>query len=159
VRDRWAVKSVKGEPAEPLPQDASPTASPEAVVAAQLAALAELDVQRCFNFASPANKAAIGDNLSRFAEMLQVPAYSILLGHKVSNVLSTKQLTSKKFVCVCGVEGTETAPGSESLQPRRAVFIWILSLQKMEGSYLNCWMTDAVYRGDDSAMLFQAGGS
>lgn len=153
VRDRWSVMTVKGEPSGSLPMDASPSVPPEAVVSAQLAALAELDVQRCFNFASPGNKAAIGDSVSRFAEMLQVPAYSLLLGHSEYDVLRNKQLGANRFVAVVAVKGTQ----AEELVS--GIYIWILSLQRIEGRYHNCWMTDAVYRGDNAAKFIQPGGA
>jgi len=153
VRDRWSVESVKGEPCGALPSDASPEVPPEAVVGAQLGALADLDVQRCFNFASPANKAAIGDSVSRFAEMLQVPAYALLLGHSGHRLLRTKQMGARKFVAVCEVKGTQGG------DPATGIYIWVLSLQAIEGRYHNCWMTDAVYRGDIASKFIQPGGA
>jgi hypothetical protein len=47
---------------------------------------------RCFNFASPANRVAFQDNLALFGSMLRAPAYSVLLGHRDSEVLRTKQV-------------------------------------------------------------------
>ena len=47
VRERWAVVSVTGEPADEEPlREPTPMASPEAVVQAQLQACQELDMQR-----------------------------------------------------------------------------------------------------------------
>eukprot|EP00193_Tetraselmis_chui_P019350 CAMPEP_0177792002 /NCGR_PEP_ID=MMETSP0491_2-20121128/24270_1 /TAXON_ID=63592 /ORGANISM="Tetraselmis chuii, Strain PLY429" /LENGTH=372 /DNA_ID=CAMNT_0019314343 /DNA_START=152 /DNA_END=1270 /DNA_ORIENTATION=+ len=151
---RWAVTHVQGEPADSHPAVASPTVSPEAVVMSQLAALAELDVQRCFAFTSPANREVIANDAGRFAEMLQSQEYGILLGHARSRVLLTRQVSRTEFTCLCEVEGTVEAPGGGDapvLHDRCALFVWTVCLQQSgrigDGSH-NCWLTEDVYRSN-----------
>ena len=146
VAERWCLSSITGEPAcDTLPSDPSPAVPPEAVVGAQLEALQQLDVRRCYNFASPANRVAFNNNVDLFSDMLNVPAYSVLLAHSSAEVLETKQVSVTKFMAVAGIRGGREHHGES------AVFVWVCTLQpEHASSFANCWLTDAVYRADSA---------
>jgi len=147
VAERWVVCSITGEPADQLlPCEPSPAVPPEAVVTAQLEALRELDIKRCYNFASPANRVAFNNNVDLFISMLSVPAYSVLLAHSSAEILETKQISPFKFMAVVGVRGGREHQGVS------AVFVWVCSLQPEHATaFADCWLTDAVYRADSAA--------
>lgn len=115
---------------------------PTFVPQAQLESLRDLNIQRCYNFASPSNRAAFKDDLAHFGSMLRTPAYQVLLGHASSEILETKQVSTSTFIAVCGINSNQG----------RAVFIWVCTLQPPGSALLpNCWLTDAVYRADSAA--------
>lgn len=69
---------------------------------AQLEALAASDAARVFRFASPANQAATGPSVDRFAEMLGAPQYRPLLGHLGAEVLRSVQMKPDVALLIVG---------------------------------------------------------
>jgi hypothetical protein len=71
-----------------LMQDSpGPTVGPEAVLARQLLALQQGDVEASYAFASPANRASTGP-IDRFATLLESPIYRPLTRHLEHEVSS-----------------------------------------------------------------------
>jgi len=70
---------------------------PEEIVAAQLLALQEDDMQRVYDFASPNNKASVQNDLNVFAKMVrQTPQYAPLIKHENAQLLLTTTKTKKR---------------------------------------------------------------
>merc|ERR1719197_688777 len=77
----------------------SPALAPISVVESQMAALAEGDVQRCYQFASPSNKKITGPWQKFEILVRQSPAYAPLVSCSSFEVLSALQLTDSKYLC------------------------------------------------------------
>ena len=129
------------ETAAPEATEPDPSLTPEQVIAIQLYALQnnsrlenDRGIEITFNFASPANRATTGP-LPQFITMVKEPLYNVMLDF----------------------DSFETAPierDGENVQQRvtlihkhgrYAIFVWVLSKQT-QAPYVNCWMTDAVFR-------------
>lgn len=130
------VGCCKGEGKVP-PKQPSPEIEPADVVQAQLQALRDNDFVTLFEFASPKNKAHTGP-LSRFTEMIQGRAYSMMLGHKSAEVLSTLSVAPERF---------QQRVRITSSNGKRAIFSWSLSRQETD-PFQDCWMTDSVHRDE-----------
>ena len=89
MRKRWMLRSVRGEPAAAASPRPSPAHSPEAVLEAQLSALADQRYTDVFAHASPANRRATGP-VQKFARMLNAPAFAGLLGHEAAETLQRR---------------------------------------------------------------------
>lgn len=75
----------------------TPGAPPIDVVHSQLLALQQGDIERCFNFASPANQRSTGPK-ARFEMMVRhEPAYSPLVGCTSFEVLSALSVNDKRW--------------------------------------------------------------
>jgi hypothetical protein len=156
---RWALAGVCGEPgAEDHPPERPGVAhGPEAVVRAQLDALARRDARGAWAFAAPANRAAFGDDLAAFADMLRGETYGPLLGHAESEVLNSEMLgaaggggggeAEAKCVCVVGVTAAPAPDARPGAPPERSVFIWTLGAQAADaGPEAGCWCVESVLR-------------
>lgn len=117
----------------------SPDLAPEAVVEAQLAALADNDtpdvdagIELTWSLAHPSNRAATGP-LERFAEMLHSPTYGALINHTRHTVRETERLSDAVAfeVQVVAADG--------------ALWRYQWVLEKVEGGELaGCWLSTAV---------------
>ncbi|GFR47118.1 hypothetical protein Agub_g8805 [Astrephomene gubernaculifera] len=156
----WQLISVTGEPAgEPAgweeeagrrevdeggewyAKQSHPSLGPEAVVQAQLAALASEDVATVFSFASPANKALTGP-LERFELLLRNPVYRPLLRHRHVTSVRRTMLASDSYSELVKVVSDNTGMPQQAVE---MTYLWHLSRQpeSLEG-VANCWMTDSV---------------
>jgi hypothetical protein len=122
--------------AAPLAQP-SAQLRPEEVVRRQLDALrenghGEEGIRRCYQFASPFNRAATGP-FSRFAEMVRSPPYDVMLRATDTLVGAAVEREGRAAVLVTIVDPTRSVH----------VFRFILSKQR-HAPYEDCWMTDAV---------------
>ena len=121
----------------------SPGLSPLAVVEAQLEALAAGDVQTCFAFASPQNKAATGP-WQRFEIMVrQTPAYSPLVSCTSFEVLSALSLSEDRWQARVAVRPAGSSSAPFAVANPLCYFRWELS-QQAEGECAGCWMVDGV---------------
>jgi hypothetical protein len=115
----------------------SPRFSPEEVIALQIGALSsegdvKARIQRCFRFASPANRAYTGP-LDRFVRMVQSPSYSSLLYAKQFLVGRASRDNQEAQLLLTVVDG----------DGKLHLFRCFLSKQ-IGGEFADCWMTDAV---------------
>ncbi len=128
------------EPAQPMADaQPAPKLSPEDVVRAQMKSLSaagsvQTRIDRCYRFASPANRAHTGP-IQRFATMIQSPKYAVLLNAKHFLVGRAMQNGREAHLLLTVVD----ANGNLSL------FRCFLSKQTA-APYADCWMTDAVIR-------------
>ena len=161
------LRSVRGEPA-PASAGADATGAgaaaaavrrpapahpPEAVVAAQLAALQEERFADVFAHASPSNRAATGP-LPRFARMLHAPAYAPLLGHGGAETLQRLQPSVDVFMelvrvtpAAGGAGGSAATGGGSGGGGGGVTFLWVLSRQPADADadgVAHCWMVDSV---------------
>jgi hypothetical protein len=163
---RWALAGVCGEPgADDHPPERPGVAhGPEAVVRAQLDALQRRDVRAAWAFAAPANRAAFGDDLAAFADVLRGETYGPLLGHAESEVLKSEMLgaagggarsggegeearAEAKCVVVVGVTAAPAPDARPGAPPERSVFIWTLGAQAAgAGPEAGCWCVESVLR-------------
>lgn len=121
----------------------APSLSPVQVVQAQLSALQKGDVQRCFEFASPANKKATGP-WQRFEIMVrQTPAYAPLVCCTRFEVVGALPLGSDAYKCRARVwpAGGSSAPFAVATPVLD--YDWMLSRQR-EGPMQGCWAVDSV---------------
>ncbi|KAG2450290.1 hypothetical protein HYH02_004798 [Chlamydomonas schloesseri] len=122
------------------PRGPHPCVPPEAVVAAQLAALKANDPATVFAFASPGNQAATGP-LERFATMLQNPMYRPLLRHRTAAPYRRKMLGPTSYSEVAKVVSDNTGMDNTV----EMVYLWELSKQgPAAGPFEGCWMVDGV---------------
>lgn len=149
VVKKWFLKGITGEPACPgdVPSKPEPCWGPEAVVQAQLEALAIDDVAGVFRFASPQNQEATGP-VERFGAMLQSEGYRLLVGHLAAEVLRTVQMQADVALVIVGVRSN--VPTSEPGVTQRGVFSWTVRLQEAGAvtpggeAVHDCWMTESV---------------
>jgi hypothetical protein len=91
-RRGWALAAARGEPAWPdAPLSPSPEHPPEAVVAAQLEALRDMDAFTAWRFLAPAARPAFGGAAERFAAALEGPPLAPLLLHGASEPVMRRQ--------------------------------------------------------------------
>lgn len=117
----------------------SPELSPEDVVQKQMQALSAAGpvaerIDRCYRFASPANREHTGP-IERFSAMVQGPAYQALLDATHFLVGRATRQKNEAYLLVTTVD----AAGELTL------FRFFLSKQE-KAPYAGCWMTDAVIR-------------
>lgn len=123
------------------PTEPNPKLTAEAVVAAQLHALAHNDepqpdqgIRIAFRFASPDNKKTTGP-VDRFIRMVRGPTYALMLNHRSARfgeMMMVEDSARQKVTLT-------TADGG------RATYVFILSKQPGPPCP-GCWMTDAVIR-------------
>ena len=151
---RRAASAADDEAA--LPRRPTPGAAPEDVVAAQMNALRDGDVMRCFKFASPANKAVTGP-WKRFASMLQGnPDYAPMVRcSRWAFVGAISPSEDRKVVRVrVFPAGGSSAPFAI---PPLLEYNFVLSRQPDYAAdddrraYANCWVTDSVVVADQAA--------
>jgi hypothetical protein len=152
VVNKWFIKGLQGEPADPeIPLSPSTEHGPEAIILAQLAGLKSQDAREVFKFASPKNKSAFNGNVELFSEMLGSEAYFPLLGHVDAKILRSTQMTASRNFAVVGVTSNG---GGEKSPPQKWLYGWSLALQEdnngdsdggVENKNKGCWMTEAVY--------------
>ncbi|GLC33028.1 hypothetical protein PLESTF_000134100 [Pleodorina starrii] len=161
----WQLVAVTGEAMEPEPEmclgpegvgreeaaaaaaeaviggsQPHPSLPPEAVIGAQLEALAREDVAAVFAFASPANKAVTGP-LERFTALFQNPVYRPLLRHRAAEPLHMASRRPGHHSAVVKIISANTGMPQEV----EMVFYWKLSRQAPDAeAHANCWMTDSV---------------
>lgn len=92
----------------------------------------DMRIQRCYVFASPANRIHTGP-LQRFAKMVQAPEYRPLLNAKHFLVGRATERDGEAHLLVTTVDDTG----------HLTLFRFFLSKQK-DSPFKNCWMTDAV---------------
>ena len=113
-----------------------PSLAPTDIVRIQLQSLASVDfdqgVQRCFAFASPANRQLTGP-AERFGKLVQNPPYSIVLSAEDTIVGDPMLLQDGRVQVIVTVISQLEAQS----------FAWTLAKQTAE-PYRNCWMTDSV---------------
>ena len=124
----------------------SPKLSPVEVTEQQLEALKQGDVQSCFEFASPANKANTGP-WQRFELMVrQTPAYSPLVGCTRYAVVGALPTGDSGYRCRVRVwpAGGSSAPFAVAAPV--IDYDWLLSKQpdESEPGVAGCWMVDGV---------------
>ena len=113
------------------------TWQPEEVVRRQLAALRENGlgnegIRRCYQFASPFNRASTGP-LARFEGMVRSPPYNVMLHATETLVGGAVEQDGRAAMLVTIID------------PARSVHVFRFFLSKQhQAPYKNCWMTDAV---------------
>jgi hypothetical protein len=117
----------------------SPELSPEDVIRLQINALSaegplQTRIQRCYEFASPANRLNTGP-VKRFGEMIRQPKYAVLLDAK-HVLVGRASVNGRQAHLLLSVVDSQ---GNLSL------FRCLLSKQTL-AKYIDCWMTDAVVR-------------
>ncbi|KAG2490231.1 hypothetical protein HYH03_011355 [Edaphochlamys debaryana] len=139
----WQLLSVTGEPdmdpEDDVPSAPHPSLPPEAVVAAQVAALRLDDPAGVFAFASPSNQAMTGP-LERFVTLLRNPMYRPLLRHRRATPHRRAMLDANSYSEVVKVVSDNTGMPNSSVE---MVYLWQLTRQKT-GDFAHCWMTDSV---------------
>mmetsp|Transcript_45051 Transcript_45051/g.74738 ORF Transcript_45051/g.74738 Transcript_45051/m.74738 type:complete len:191 (+) Transcript_45051:78-650(+) len=150
-----AADRVDGMDAGPHPaaDQPSPSLTPVEVVDAQLKALQNGDVQRCFRFASPSNKRATGP-WQRFEMMVrQTPAYAPLVGcerYLIVGALSVRADTYRIRARVWPASGVSVPPVNQKTSGFKVPVLdydWELSRQpdnSIDYTCASCWMVDAV---------------
>jgi len=117
----------------------NPQLTPEDVIMLQVKELSaqgplKARIQRCYEFASPANRLNTGP-VDRFAEMIQLPKYAVLLDakHFLVGRASISGRQAHLLLTVVDAQGN------------LCLFRCLLSKQT-RANYVDCWMTDAVVR-------------
>ena len=136
-----SVATVAGLTAHSQP---SPTLKPIDVVEAQLSALKDGNVERCFAFASPMNKRSTGP-WQHFEMMVrQTPAYAPLVSMSSFEVVSGLALGDNKWRCRVCVRPAGSSSMPFALPSAPILFYdWCLS-QQTEEAVRGCWMVDSV---------------
>ena len=138
------LRASRDDAAPALPRRPSPSASAEDVVAAQLNALKDGDVMRCFKFASPANKAATGPWRNFAAMLASNPDYSPMVQcsrWEFVGAISPSDTTKVVRVRIFPAGGS-SAPFAI---PPSVSYNFALSKQPDSGdSVAGCWCTDSV---------------
>ncbi len=143
-----ALNGAAAIPAGAGTQDGEPAPSPELtasdVVRIQVEALrgntpSNKGIEITYRFASPGNKEYTGP-LTRFIDMVSAAPYDRLLNHRSAEYspMAVDGDQARQVVMVIDAAGEETA------------YIWVLSRQT-DGSFKDCWMTDAVIPAEPSA--------
>ncbi|GBF89018.1 hypothetical protein Rsub_01517 [Raphidocelis subcapitata] len=160
MRKRWMLRSVRGEPAAAASPRPSPAHSPEAVLEAQLSALADQRYTDVFAHASPANRRATGP-VQKFARMLNAPAFAGLLGHEAAETLQRLQPSPTVFMALVRVyPGGAARARLEAAAPRpprrgggaarpSLTYLWVLNRQVEASEFANCWMVDSCQPVED----------
>ena len=121
----------------------SPSLAPIEVVNAQLEALSAGDVQRCFEFASPANKQQTGP-WQKFEMMVrQTPAYAPLVSCSSFEVTSALSLTADRYQARVAIKPAGSSSAPFAVAEVQKLYTWMLS-QQSEGEFEGCWMVDGV---------------
>jgi hypothetical protein len=120
----------------------SPKLTPEDVIRLQINALSaegpiKTRIQRCYEFASPANRLNTGP-VKRFGEMIRQPKYAVLLDAKHFLVGRASVNGRQAHLLLTVVDS----------QGNLCLFRCLLSKQT-RATYIDCWMTDAVVRIGD----------
>ncbi|GBF95402.1 hypothetical protein Rsub_08364 [Raphidocelis subcapitata] len=143
----WALVAAAGEPAAPeLPRGPAPEHPPEAVVAAQLEALAALDALTAWRLVGLGGRAAYGGAPERFYAALEAPGLAPLLMHSRSATVMRRQRSGTVYSEVSRV----WMGGGEWRD-----YCWTLSLQQ-DGPFEGCWMVESL-RPVDTAGCAHAG--
>ena len=122
----------------------SPSLAPIEVVNAQLEALSAGDVQRCFEFASPANKQQTGP-WQKFEMMVrQTPAYAPLVSCSSFEVTSALSLTADRYQARVAIKPAGSSSAPFAVAEVQKLYTWMLS-QQSEGEFEGCWMVDRFY--------------
>ncbi|HEX4413281.1 MAG TPA: DUF4864 domain-containing protein [Lacipirellulaceae bacterium] len=134
-----ASKSEVQPRAAEVAAEPSSQLSAEDVVRAQMSALAGEGavmkrIERCYRFASPANREHTGP-IEHFAQMVRAPQYASLLAAKHFLVGKASQEKDSAFILVTTID-----PAGEL-----TLFRFFLSKQT-KSPFAGCWMTDAVIR-------------
>lgn len=122
----------------------SPQLAPEDVISRQVAALSTAGqmpsrIERCYRFASPANRVHTGP-MQRFENMIRSPSYSPLLEARRFLVGRAVKNGREAHLLLTVVDS----------QGRLSLFRCFLSKQS-DAPYAECWMTDAVLRAREVA--------
>jgi hypothetical protein len=112
----------------------TPSTAPEQIIKSQLAALQKDDMTEVFQYASPGNKAQVGGDVNRFAQMVKSGPYQFLIGHSKAELLLESSMFKSKQYLVRVV--------SEDVKIHE--YWWSLSRCNIEGPWLGCYMVDAV---------------
>ncbi len=126
-----------GGSAPPLVRVADPSWTPGQVVQMQLNGLRDAlqqpdGVGRCYEFASPNNRQAIG-SLEQFVTLLKTPAYSVLPGHQGHIIGDSVVSEDTATVLVTVVDSAQVA---------HAFRFWLS--KQATPPFESCWMTEAV---------------
>ena len=118
----------------------TPEINPEEVVKIQLSSLMNNNepylnagIEQTWEFAHPSNRAFTGP-IQRFTQMMYAPSYSVMLDHKMHDILEVKL---DKNIAYFFIELT-------SSEGKMFGFKWTLEKVKEDGIYKDCWMTTAV---------------
>lgn len=134
VVEQWFLHGMEGEAVNSDPPEApTPTCGPEKTAEAQLTYLQQKNVNKVFEFASPANQSSFGNCTDVFKKMLESPQYCHLMGLQSFELLKSVQLQHDKCLLVIGI----VSGGN------KYVYTWILNRQK-DGDRKDCWLCDAV---------------
>ncbi len=122
-----------------------PRLEPREVVQRQVVALGENSalgqnrgIERAYQFASPANRKAVG-SLPRFSELLRNPGYRPLLNNRSARYSEPVFENGRAAVSV----------RVTSIAGRTVDYVFFLSRSQRAGCQ-GCWMTDAVQPGPDN---------
>jgi hypothetical protein len=119
----WQLAAATGEPATAAPpRRPSPEHPPEAVVAAQLEALAGLDAFTAWRFVALGGRAPFGGSPERFYAALEAPGLAPLLMHGGAESVMRRQLGAGVYSEVVRVEGGDgggAAGARRAAGPRR----------------------------------------
>ena len=115
----------------------TPATTPEQIIERQLTALQQNHMADVYEFASPSNKAQVGESLDRFSQMVQSGPYRNLIGHSKSTILLASTLAASKQYLV------RVTPKD---YPHTAIveYWWSLSRVQTPGPHEGCYMVDAV---------------
>jgi hypothetical protein len=151
-RGRWVLESVRRDAStdSPHPSTPHPSAAPEAIVKAQLAALAAGDVfeASCFSmWRSTAHlssrKTSLGSHHDALRAMLAQQPHRVLLGHagvRLGAAALRSQAEQLQEVAVLAADGSS------------ASFVWRLTLATH-----GCWMASGIFAADELARQQEAG--
>lgn len=129
-----------------------PSTTPEQVIESQLSALQANDMAGVFQFASPANKQNVNNDVKKFGEMVQSGPYRHLLGHERADIMlqSTLGLSKQYLVRVITnpsqmnkVVASTSAPTTKDEKEKVVEYWWSLSRSTF-GPNTGCYMVDAV---------------
>jgi hypothetical protein len=106
------------------------------------------NIEGCFRFASPANRAATGP-VDRFTRLLLSPTYRPLVRCRAAEILRAEQVAPHHVLVIVGCTsgGEELEEGQGPSTAEKVVYSWVVGLQgKDAGAEAGCWLTEGVNR-------------
>ena len=118
----------------------TPATTPEKIIELQLQALQHKNMDGVFEFASPMNKANVGNDPEKFAQMVESGPYKFLVGHTKSTVLLASRIANSMQYLVRVQPTSEDYPNKSMVE-----YWWSLSRVQTPGNpNQGCYMVDAV---------------
>ena len=125
-----------------------PSSTPEQVIESQLSALQVQDMAGVFQFASPANRQNVNNDVEKFGHMVRSGPYKHLLGHERADIMLQSSLgLSKQYLVRVITDQTKMNDDDkeeEKKKKKKIVEYWWSLSRSTDGPNAGCYMVDAV---------------